>query len=167
MLCHRPGPRGSQVCVGMRAPAMMASALWSVCRLCKLEMAASTLVRSRAVSSTCVHSYGPSVGLSLSGEQRQSTGLEQWLSVAWGVHGGGPSTQAVVQGRLQSAASMLLLGGSKCVRSLQEQSLGYLWPSSKPHRFSSSLRGLIFQIWTPGPEYLICRLNPSLPGRLL
>ena len=54
----------------------------------------------------------------------RAPGLEQWLSMAWGVHGGGPSTQARVQGSLQSAASVLLLGGSKCVCSLQEQSFG-------------------------------------------
>lgn len=127
VLCHRPGPRGSQVCVGMRAPAMMASALWSVCRLCKLEMAASTLVRSRALFPPRVCTLmGPVLVSPLAESSIRAQGLEQWLSVAWGVHGGGPSTQAIVQGSLQSAASMLLLGGSKCVRSLQEQSLGYL-----------------------------------------
>ena len=67
----------------------------------------------------------------------RAQGLEQWLSVAWGVHGGGPSTQARVQGSLQSAASVLLLGGSKCVALFKSRASVTCSPPVSPTGFPS------------------------------
>ena len=43
---------------------------------------------------------------------------------------------------------------------LQEQSLGFLHPSGKPHWFSIQPRGLSSWCWTPGLRFLICKLEP-------
>ena len=172
MLYHRPGPAPSQVCTGMHAPAMMVSALelaslplecvqgrqagngslhhgqrqgWGPSQLCFLHVCALSLAM---VAFTLVGSSIRARGSGAGAHHRLGSAL-------------GWSWQASQSARQFSICCLHAMTGSKrvCVHSLQEQSLGYLQPSSKPHRFSNQLRGVI-HVWL---GYLICGLNLLLP----
>ena len=126
--------------------------MWSGIRA--LAMAASALVRGsvRAPFPLSVCTLIGNGSPCPSGEQCQSE--KGWSRSPMQARECAGKT-AKAPGCFQYAVSLLCVcvwwwGKQVCACTLQERSLGFLQPSSKPHLFSNQLRGSSSQCWTPG-----------------